>query len=74
VIPRSSTCTTKVVTMDCFSSMPRLLLRTRRVGAIAKVSMVLRYDLKPGVSKMRVGVNVAANLKLIVQELREGGR
>jgi dolichol-phosphate mannosyltransferase len=58
-----------------FSSMPRVLLRMRRLGVIAvEVPLVLRYDLKPGVSKMRVGGNVMANLKLIWQELREGGR
>jgi hypothetical protein len=36
--------------------------------------MVLRYDLKPGVSKMRVGGNVLANVRLIWQELCEGGQ
>lgn len=56
-----------------FSSMPRLLLRMRRLGVIAvEVPMVLRYDLKPGVSKMRVGKNMLANVALIWQELREG--
>jgi len=56
-----------------FSSMPRVLLRMRRLGAIAvEVPMVLRYDRKPGASKMRVSGNVMANLKLIWQELREG--
>jgi dolichol-phosphate mannosyltransferase len=57
-----------------FSSMPRLLLRMRRLKAkAAEVPMVLRYDLKPGASKMSVGGNVKANLKLIWQELREQG-
>jgi len=65
----------RLIDRNDFSSMPRLLLRMRRLGAIAvEVPMVLRYDLKPGVSKMRVGGNIAANLKLIVQELYEGGR
>ncbi|HOT90310.1 MAG TPA: glycosyltransferase family 2 protein [Anaerolineae bacterium] len=55
-----------------FSSMPRLLLRMRQLRAIAvEVPMVLHYDLKPGVSKMRVGRNVLANLKLIWQAFRE---
>jgi dolichol-phosphate mannosyltransferase len=55
-----------------FSSMPRVLLRMRRLGAIAaEVPMVLRYDRKTGASKMRVGRNVLANLKLIWQEWRE---
>jgi dolichol-phosphate mannosyltransferase len=57
-----------------FSSMPRVLLRMRRLGAIAtEVPMVLRYDLKPSVSKMRVGRNLQANLRLIWQELQERG-
>jgi dolichol-phosphate mannosyltransferase len=65
----------RLIDRNDFSSMPRLLLRMRRLDAIAvEVPMILRYDLKRGVSKMRVGGNVAANLKLIVQELREGGR
>jgi dolichol-phosphate mannosyltransferase len=65
----------RLIDRNDFSSMPRLLLRMRRLGAITvEVPMVLRYDLKPSVSKMRVGGNVAANLKLIVQELYEGGR
>jgi hypothetical protein len=34
----------------------------------------LRYDLKSGASKMQVGGNVLANLELIWQELREGGK
>ncbi len=62
----------KFVDRNDFSSMPRLLLRMRRLGVIAvEVPMVLRYDLKPGVSKMRVGRNVMANMALIWQELRE---
>ncbi len=55
-----------------FSSMPRLLLRMRQLHAIAvEVPMVLRYDLKPGISKMHVGGNVRANLQLIWQALHE---
>lgn len=55
-----------------FSSMPRVLLRMRRLGAIAvEVPMILRYDLKPTVSKMRVSRNLQANLRLIWQELWE---
>lgn len=55
-----------------FSSMPRVLLRLRRLGAVAtEVPMVLRYDRKPGASKMPVGGNVVGNLKLVWQELRE---
>jgi dolichol-phosphate mannosyltransferase len=62
----------QLIDRNDFSSMPRLLLRLRRLGAIAvEVPMVLRYDLKPGVSKMRVGRNVLANVALIWQELRE---
>ncbi len=55
-----------------FSSMPRVMLRMRQLRAIAvEVPMVLRYDLKPGVSKMQVGGNILANLTLIWQALRE---
>ncbi len=65
----------RLIDRNDFSSMPRLLLRMRRLGAIAvEVPMVLRYDLKPGVSKMRVGSNVLANVRLIWQELCEGGQ
>jgi len=60
----------QLIDRNDFSSMPLLLLRMRRLHAIAvEVPMVLRYDLKPGVSKMSVGRNVLANLKLIWQEL-----
>lgn len=65
----------RLIDRNDFSSMPRLLLRMRRMDAIAvEVPMVLRYDLKSGASKMQVGGNVLANLKLIWQELREGGK
>ena len=65
----------RLIDRNDFSSMPRLLLRMRRLNAIAvEVPMVLRYDLKSGASKMQVGGNVLANLKLIWQELREGGK
>ena len=63
----------RLIDRNDFSSMPRLLLRMRRLDAIAvEIPMILRYDQKPGGSKMRVGDNVTANLKLIVQEMREG--
>lgn len=62
----------RLIDRNDFSSMPRLLLRMRRLHAIAvEVPMVLRYDRKPGVSKMNVGRNVLANFKLIWQELVE---
>lgn len=60
---------------DDFSSMPRLLLRFRRLEARAtEVPMVLRYDLKPTATKMHVGSNITANLRLILQELHDRDR
>ncbi len=50
-----------------FQSMADILLKLSRLDAIiGEVPMILRYDLKGGASKMRVGKTVAATLKLML--------
>lgn len=51
-----------------FQCMADILLKLSRLDVIfTEVPMILRYDLKAGESKMRVGVTVLATLKLIAR-------
>jgi len=48
--------------------MVNILLKLHRMGAIFnEVPMILRYDLKGGVSKMRVGQTVGRTLALLLR-------
>ncbi len=56
-----------VVEEKSFASMVEILIKCHMVGAIfGEVPMLLRYDLKRGVSKMRVWATIKGNLKLLV--------
>jgi len=50
-----------------FTAMPDILLKLRCLDDISmvEVPLVLRYDRKPGTSKMRVGSNIIASLRLV---------
>lgn len=53
-----------------FSCMVDILLKLRELDPIiTEVPMILRYDLKPGKSKMNVGKTVIETLNLIVRRL-----
>ena len=48
--------------------MVDLLLRMGKMPVvIAEVPMTLRYDLKPGASKMNLGATVVETLKLLIR-------
>ena len=53
------------ISEDGFSCMVDILIKLNRQGAIfGEVPMILRYDLKHGASKMRVGRTIVDTLKL----------
>jgi len=57
-----------LISQQGFSCMVDLLLRLGALPVvITEVPMVLRYDLKPGASKMKIGATVLETLKLIVK-------
>jgi dolichol-phosphate mannosyltransferase len=55
-----------------FAAMADILLKLRRLDGVlmTEVPLVLRYDRKPGASKMRVGANVLASLRLALRRAR----
>jgi len=57
-----------------FAAMPDILLKLRLLDNIlmTELPFILRYDRKPGTSKMRVGSNIAASLRLALR--RAAGR
>ena len=57
-----------LVSEEGFQCMVDILLKLHRMGAIFnEVPMILRYDLKGGVSKMRVGQTVGRTLALLLR-------
>ncbi len=52
-----------------FAAMPDILLKLRVFDDIlmTEVPFILRYDQKPGASKMRVGSNISASLRLALR-------
>jgi len=42
-------------------------MQSGRKGVRADRQMILRYDLKPGTSKMNVGVAIVETLKLLIR-------
>ncbi len=57
-----------LISQQGFSCMVDLLLRIGTMPVvITEVPMILRYDLKPSASKMKVGATVLETLKLIVK-------
>src|SRR5262249_45187187 len=57
-----------------FSCMVDILLRLRESDLVfTEVPMVLRYDLKPGLSKMKVAQTIFDTLKLLMKR-RFGGK
>ena len=61
----------RLVEASAFSVMTEILLKARTVRPrIAEVPLVLRYDLKEGPSKMRVGSTVRDYLDLLRREAR----
>ena len=61
----------RLVTERGFACMAEILLKLRLVGVKAcETPMVLRYDRKPGPSKMRVGHTVAKTLRLLLHTRR----
>lgn len=57
-----------LVSEDSFQCMVDLLLKLRAMGAIiGEVPLILRYDLKAGASKMKVGRTIWRTLALIVR-------
>jgi dolichol-phosphate mannosyltransferase len=56
----------KLIEESGFSCMPELLLKLNSLGfRFTEVPLQLRYDLKPTASKMAVGSNISAVLKLL---------
>jgi dolichol-phosphate mannosyltransferase len=55
-----------------FAAMPDILLKLRRLPNVlmTELPFILRYDLKPGESKMRVGSNIVKSLRLAVRRAR----
>jgi dolichol-phosphate mannosyltransferase len=55
-----------------FAAMPDILLKLRCLDHLlaTELPFVLRYDRKPGASKMRVGSNILANLRLAIRRAR----
>lgn len=60
------------ITEPGFAATADILLKLRRLDGVrmAEVPLVLRYDRKPGASKMRVGANVVASIRLAVRRAR----
>ena len=58
-----------MITEEGFACMVEILLRLRAIGAIMnEAPMILRYDLKPGKSKMNVKKTVQRTLRLLLRE------
>ncbi len=58
----------QLISQQGFSCMVDLLLRISTMPVvITEVPMILRYDLKPSVSKMNVGATILETLKLIIR-------
>ncbi len=55
-----------------FAAMPDILLKLRRLSNVlmTELPFILRYDLKPGESKMRVGSNIFKSLRLALRRAR----
>ena len=64
----------RFITESGFTAMVDILLKLRRLDNIlmTELPFVLRYDRKPSVSKMRVGSNIMASLRLALR--RAAGR
>lgn len=59
----------RFITETGFAAMVDILLKLRLLDHVSMTELpfVLRYDLKPGASKMRVGSNIAASLRLALR-------
>lgn len=59
----------RFITETGFAAMVDILLKLRLMDNVSMTELpfVLRYDLKPGASKMRVGSNIAASLRLALR-------
>ena len=58
----------QLISQQGFSCMVDLLLRISNMPVvITEVPMILRYDLKPSISKMNVGATILETLKLIIR-------
>jgi dolichol-phosphate mannosyltransferase len=56
----------KLIEQKGFACMAELLIKLRAIGArVSEVPLVLRYDRKPGSSKMKVAGTIASYLKLM---------
>ncbi len=55
-----------------FAAMPDILLKLRRLPNVlmTELPFILRYDLKPGESKMRVGSTIVKSLRLALRRAR----
>jgi dolichol-phosphate mannosyltransferase len=63
----------KLIEESGFSCMPELLLKLNALGfQFTEVPLQLRYDLKPTASKMAVGSNIRALLKLLFHSRLHG--
>jgi dolichol-phosphate mannosyltransferase len=63
----------RLIEAAAFSVMTEILLKARAVRPrIAEVPLVLRYDLKEGASKMRLGRTMRDYARLLGRELRTG--
>jgi dolichol-phosphate mannosyltransferase len=63
----------KLIEESGFSCIPELLLKLNSLGfRFTEVPLKLRYDLKPTASKMAVGSNISALLKLIFHSRLHG--
>jgi dolichol-phosphate mannosyltransferase len=63
----------KLIEESGFSCMPELLLKLNSLGfRFTEVPLHLRYDLKPTASKMAVGSNISAVLKLLFHSRLHG--
>jgi dolichol-phosphate mannosyltransferase len=61
----------RLIEAAAFSVMTELLLKARRLRPrIAEVPLVLRYDLKEGASKMRLGKTIRDYARLLSREFR----
>lgn len=61
----------RFITETGFAAMVDILLKLRLLDSIlmTELPFILRYDRKPGASKMRVGSNVTANLRLALRRV-----
>lgn len=59
----------RFITETGFAAMVDILLKLRLLDHVSMTELpfVLRYDRKPGVSKMRVGANITASLRLALR-------